>query len=474
MNYSVDRRIFDRTRTRLIIVSFFVTIIPLITLFWWGNFNLESKNLQSFQSWSHENGHDLSKAVVMGTLAYDRLRLIGGTGHWFHLLERLLPVIPKLALEVWTQRTKNTELYIVFQEEYGAKELDSFATFLLVSIVSGGLFDKVIIGHASSVQSTGLKAHDHPIVLAKRFVPSISLSLDRTRGEKFTTLKLSTNASSDRSFAEIAHVSWEFVAKKKYNMVNRRVWALFQEAVNRTCPAIFPQSSYAESRSLISAPSTISHDHLSNPPMRIAKRIKKWHNGSYFSPPRIVHLANPTVLIYQRDVSRRIINAEHTAHVLQQKLNTGITNNHTWTVELLTHRNQRHPCDLLSSVRRSTVLVTPHGFQSILLLFQPVHSLLVELHPSLYYKPEVFGLVQAGIREHLKVERYYISSQSKLKSWYMKLISAVMSWFPLRDAGYCTGNSLCRYLARLQEVEVDEAFIEHISRFCRNVFQISV
>ena len=319
-------------------------------------------------------------------------------------------------------------------------------------------------------------------------------------------------------------MAWEFQAKKKYNALTRPVWTLFQAAALRTCPAgpagsagpAGPASgqgsgpapgpapgqgkgqgkghSKGQSHSKgqgqgqgqgqgngdVGAPLLLQrvdtdgprpspelHDHLSDPPPRLARKVLKWRNGSSFLQPVLpVHSASPrTLLIYQRDRSRRLLRAPELAERLRRRLGPA-----GWEVLLLTHSPQRAPCDLVGILRRSVVLLTPHGFQSVLLLFQPLHSLLVELHPSLYFKPEVFGLLQAGVREHLGAQRSYLSSQSELRSWYMAVLSTLLSLFPLRDAGYCTGNALCRFLARLQQVEIDARFEALVATFAQAAF----
>ena len=432
-------------------------------------------------------------AVVMAALSYDRLRLIGGTGHWFHLLERLLPLTVQLSQNVWSRGSQGGELFIVFQEKWSCEDLDGFSAFLLATVISGGLFDAVTIGYAGSVtiSADGVQ----PLVVAHSFVASQRLELDPTRTRALRDVPLSTapgNASLPRTrvFRELFHVSWDFAAKKKYNMVTLPAWELFHQAVNRSCP-----SADHSAAALPVSNEAALHDHLSEPPRRLAKKLYKWRNGTSFAPPRVVpqHLSlGPRVVIYQRDVSRRLLHARRLASKLELLLSDGgalskkgapagndSSNSSlrqqrraTWRVELLTHSSTRPPCDLVSALRSATVLITPHGFQSILLLFQPRHSLLVELHPALYFKPEVFGLVQAGLRHTLGSQRLYLAGQSQLRTWYMWLISAVMSLLPLRDAGFCTGNALCRYLARLQAVEMDESFLRSLSTFILKTFPL--
>ncbi len=85
------------------------------------------------------------------------------------------------------------------------------------------------------------------------------------------------------------------------------------------------------------------------------------------------------VVVYQRNKSRKLLNVNHVLDQLKQKLGKN-----NWTVTEMHHSNERDGCETLRAMSRATVLITSHGFQSILLLFQPSHSLLVEVHPYQY------------------------------------------------------------------------------------------
>ena len=79
------------------------------------------------------------------------------------------------------------------------------------------------------------------------------------------------------------------------------------------------------------------------------------------------------------------------------------------------HTSTEHlpPCQVARAVREATVLVTPHGFQSILTLLQPPKSLLVEVFPYGYNKPEIYGLIQAGMRAYrYGKQRSYLHAES--------------------------------------------------------------
>lgn len=50
------------------------------------------------------------------------------------------------------------------------------------------------------------------------------------------------------------------------------------------------------------------------------------------------------------------------------------------------HSGSRSPCMLAHHLSDADILVTPHGFQSMLLLFLPRPALIFEIFPYRYYK----------------------------------------------------------------------------------------
>lgn len=54
--------------------------------------------------------------------------------------------------------------------------------------------------------------------------------------------------------------------------------------------------------------------------------------------------------------------------------------------KILMHTKDCSPCVLAHVLQNTDVLVTPHGFQSMLLLFLPRPSIIFEIFPFRYYK----------------------------------------------------------------------------------------
>ena len=87
------------------------------------------------------------------------------------------------------------------------------------------------------------------------------------------------------------------------------------------------------------------------------------------------------LVMYQRDISRKIINQAEALKLVANKLKPD-----EWEVKVLMHTKDRSPCELAHRLHNVDVMVTPHGFQSMLLLFLPRPALLFEVFPYRYYK----------------------------------------------------------------------------------------
>jgi hypothetical protein len=201
------------------------------------------------------------------------------------------------------------------------------------------------------------------------------------------------------------------------------------------------------------------------------KKVKRasWKNkvaneNLKFSPILNICPVKPIkVLLYQRDASRRFVDLN--ASVLEFRATLGLN----WSVEILSHSEKMSPCEVINSVRTATVFVTPHGFQSVLLLFQPLSSVIVEVHPSFYLKQEVYGFVQAGFRQNFDIARSYIAEESVPTHWTMKYIKNA-----LQMCGYttheCIHSSVCRNIARRQDVQISRSLIKRTADFLSTHF----
>jgi hypothetical protein len=86
------------------------------------------------------------------------------------------------------------------------------------------------------------------------------------------------------------------------------------------------------------------------------------------------------LVAYQRDLTRKIANLDEALRSIVSKLNQS-ANGVSWDVRVVIHDQQRSPCELAHILSSADVLLTPHGFQSMLLLFMPLTSLIFEVYP---------------------------------------------------------------------------------------------
>ncbi|CAM9997549.1 unnamed protein product, partial [Choristocarpus tenellus] len=86
------------------------------------------------------------------------------------------------------------------------------------------------------------------------------------------------------------------------------------------------------------------------------------------------------LVVYQRDKDRRILNMEGIVEGLRSRLGP------QWDVSVIIHDNMYEPCWLYSELMDTDLLLTPHGFQSMLLLFLPIGATILEVFPYKYWK----------------------------------------------------------------------------------------
>jgi hypothetical protein len=104
------------------------------------------------------------------------------------------------------------------------------------------------------------------------------------------------------------------------------------------------------------------------------------------------------LVVYQRDLSRTIANEEEALALIGEQLKP-----EEWEVKVLMHARDRSPCELAHRLHNVDVMITPHGFQSMLLIFLPRPSLLFEVFPYRYYKRgygplgNEYGLLHYGV-----------------------------------------------------------------------------
>jgi hypothetical protein len=119
-------------------------------------------------------------------------------------------------------------------------------------------------------------------------------------------------------------------------------------------------------------------------------------------------------------------------------------------------QNRRHPCELLAKLRDADVLLTPHGFQTVLLVFMPQGSAVFEIFPYKYWKDgyrplaNEYGLFHGWSQNHRAT-----SAQRNLMLSFISQ-TACMQW------------ARCREFARRDDVNLDEATVKAIALLARH------
>jgi hypothetical protein len=152
------------------------------------------------------------------------------------------------------------------------------------------------------------------------------------------------------------------------------------------------------------------------------------------------------MVFYQRDRTRRFEQFDETLRLVELALPSS-----QWEIHALYHDNDRSPCELAHILQDADVLVTPHGFQSTLLLLLPTPALLFEVFPNPYYKPPYKQVAQSmGI-----MHGQYSSAPT---SWLFTFLQHVLNL----PASSCNRYYLCRDLARRQNVILDKSGVEQL------------
>lgn len=172
---------------------------------------------------------------------------------------------------------------------------------------------------------------------------------------------------------------------------------------------------------------------------------------------------NYRLVFYQRNRDRKLRDADLAMMHLEQRLqgamrwpNATIRGRRRgrgeWRVVRTKHHESRYPCELLSLLRDVDVLLTPHGFQSMLLLFMPQGSAIFEIFPHKYWKEgyrpfaNEYGLFYGWSQNHRATSLY--------RNFVLSFISQEK----------CMHWGKCREFARHDDVVLDDAAIKVITR----------
>ena len=142
-------------------------------------------------------------------------------------------------------------------------------------------------------------------------------------------------------------------------------------------------------------------------------------------------------VIYQRDVNRKFRDFDQVKGDVKRILGSD------WSVSVVMHDDNNPPCLLYHCLKNAELLITPHGFQSMLTMFLPTRAYMFEIFPSRYHWTgyKALGLM-FGVR-HVWVE-------SQPLTIFGRALSAAFT------TKRCMTSYFCRYLVRKSDVSFDE------------------
>jgi len=158
------------------------------------------------------------------------------------------------------------------------------------------------------------------------------------------------------------------------------------------------------------------------------------------------------MVLYQRDISRKLANEQEAIQMLTDRLPSK-----DWEIKIIYHSSQRSPCQLAHSLHDADVLLTPHGFQSMLLLFLPISSILFEVFPYKYFKrgygpfSNEYGVVHSGV-------------MSPATTWHTQILLSQIS------TASCMDSKMCRGYARNSDVRLTEHGVKRLLELIHQIY----
>jgi hypothetical protein len=335
-------------------------------------------------------------------------------GHWFHMAENFMASFSELRANHHT--VNSSVVYFVFDAEY-VSQLNAMTKYMLTVAATDGRMKEVHFLYHPESSSSG---HEHLDTLS----PGSTVLMHKLRKNKTTATHHVVHLDADVPTAE------RFVknaAHHHHDSDGRSHCAQYFGSLGGKWPTVqrghwFPNPGDVDvfrERTAILCPS--------DPAVMALHRKTTEHK----------------LVLYQRDLSRRVLNDTLVMKELSRSLGP------TWTVELLMHKFDRSPCELSHILVDVDVLVTAHGFQSMVMLFLPRPALLYEVFPFRYQKTGYAPLCREyGI--------FYGASMSPPVSPLWRLLLSVLT------TEQCMLNRYCRNFARDDDVLITEHSLTRI------------
>ena len=329
-------------------------------------------------------------------------------GHWFHMAENFMASFSELRR---THRTVNSSvLYFVFDENF-VGQLNAITKYMLTVAVTSGTVKEVHFVYNPDSNSNG---HQRLSTLA----PGSTLFMHKLRKNRTTATHIVVHLGADVPMAE------RFIKNAVHHHHDREGLghcAKYFGSLGGKWPTMqrghwFPEKGDVDvfrKRTAMLCP-------------RDDTAIALYRKKTAYK-----------LIIYQRDLSRKLLDHDMVISELQRTLGS------SWSIELIMHKFDRSPCELAHALIDVDVLITPHGFQSMVLLFLPRPSLLFEVFPFRYQKTGYAPLSREyGV--------FYGASMSPPVSPLWKFLLSFLS------TEQCMLNKFCRNFARDDDIRVTE------------------
>ena len=150
--------------------------------------------------------------------------------------------------------------------------------------------------------------------------------------------------------------------------------------------------------------------------------------------------------VYQRDLSRTLLYLHDKGGVIDT-LKKRIGKH--WDIQIIIHDNRRSACEIGNRLEGTDVLLSTHGFQSMIAMLLPRGSMYFEVYPYKYYKP-----AYAPTLINMGVATFHHMAQPT--TWYHSLLLKRVS------TEWCMSTKLCRTMARDTDVVLDDEAMDKL------------
>ena len=353
----------------------------------------------------------------------------GGTfkgNHWFHMAEYYLSQARRF--NHYTKNVSSATVFVVASEYKMFNFISKMGIYFLSLSFMSGSGGKLVLLHPRSLSSL-----EHNLGGGSRVRQLISFATHGPMHTYFPPSKLDMMPQNHFQFSVHASncqcICGKYLGEVGKESVNRSEW--FKDAIDRK---------------------------------EIKDKIKRFCNSSdvdFGGKQKESESTRKRLIMYQRDIDRRFLNLESVQEVITKELQKQeeeckqVDNVNSkkrcssWTVEIIYHNELTDPCWLYKQMYDTDMLVTTHGFQSMLILFMPEGSQIVEIFNYKYWK-----IGYAPFASNYGVKHFWLQND-RPTSWSRVLLRLV-------DQEWCMTSILCRRIARTDDVYFTDEMIKFI------------